>query len=202
MISSSARTLSSKSIQQEILAPRRDSTAYEFHEPAPSLPTISEMDRAIADIFRGLAKEETELLVSLGRSVTCPAGQIVVRVGEPGGEMFVVLEGSLMDMARQNRTESDAPAVYLRGDILGEAPFVVAGARKKSVMAMEDSRLLGLSVECLDDLVLTMPRLAAKIFRNVAGIVAARFQREIGCSGISRLPEYVPLLDAICLEQS
>jgi CRP-like cAMP-binding protein len=115
--------------------------------------------------------------------------------------MFVVLEGSLMEMARQNRRESDPPAVYLRGDILGEAPFVVAGDRKQSVIAMEDSRLLGLSVECLDDLVLTMPRLAAKIFRNLAGIVAARFQHEIGCSGTSLLPEYTPLLDANCLEQ-
>jgi len=158
------------------------------------------MDRAIADIFRGLVKEETELLVSLGRSVTCRAGQIVVRVGERGGEMFVVLEGSLMEMARQNRRESDPPAVYLRGDILGEAPFIVAGVRQKSVMAIEDSSLLGLSVECLDDLVLTMSPLAAKIFRNIAGIVATRFQHEIGFSGTSLLPEYIPLFDAICLE--
>jgi len=190
----------SKPLHQEVLAPCRDSTAYDLHEPVPSLPTISEMDRAIADIFRGLVKEETELLVSLGRSVTCRAGQIVVRVGERGGEMFVVLEGSLMEMARQNRRESDPPAVYLRGDILGEAPFIVAGVRQKSVMAIEDSSLLGLSVECLDDLVLTMSPLAAKIFRNIAGIVATRFQHEIGFSGTSLLPEYIPLFDAICLE--
>jgi cyclic nucleotide-binding protein len=189
--------ISSKPLHQDALATSKDSAAYDLHEPSPSLPTISEMDRAIAVIFRGLVREETELLVSLGRSVTCRAGQTVVRVGERGGEMFVVLEGSLMEMARQNRRESDPRAVYLRGDILGEAPFAVAGVRPKSIMAMEDSRLLALSIECLDDLVVTMPRLAAKIFRNIAGIVAIRFHHEIGCSGIGLLPEYIPWLDAI-----
>lgn len=200
MISSSARAHSSNPLHQEVLAPSRDATASD-HEPISSLSTISEIDRAIADIFRGLAKEETELLVSLGRSVTCRAGQSVIRAGERAGEMFVVLRGSLMEMARQSRTESQAPAVYLRGDILGEAPFVVAGVRKTSVMAMEDSRLLGLSVECLDDLVLTMPRLAAKIFRNVAGIVAARFQLELGCSVSRLLPEDISSLEAVCPQQ-
>ena len=201
MLSSSNRTFSSTANRREVLPPGILPTSYDFAQPIQGSLTISALD-AMADIFRGLAKEETELLVSLGRPVKCHPGQIVVQVGDRSGEMFVILEGSLMEVARSNRMEVDAPAVYLRGDIVGETPFVAAGVRKRSMIAMEESRLLGLSVETLNDLVLTMPRLAAKIFRNVAGIVAARFQHEIELSGTALIPASVSLLGAICREQT
>ena len=108
-----------------------------------------------------------------------------------------MLEGSLMEMARQNGIESDTQAVYLRGDVIGEVPFAAIGVRKRSVIAIEESRLIGLSVITLDNLVLTMPRLAAKVFRNLAGIIATRFQHEIEFSGKALVPASVPLLRLI-----
>jgi hypothetical protein len=202
MMSSSNRTFSSTANRREVLPPGILPTSYDFAQPVQGSLTISALDRAMADIFRGLSKEEIELLVSLGRPVKCHPGQIVVQVGDRSGEMFVILEGSLMEVARSNRMEGDAPAVYLRGDIVGETPFVAAGVHKRSMIAMEESRLLGLSVETLNDLVLTMPRLAAKIFRNVAGIVAARFQYQIELSGTALIPASMSLLGAICREQT
>jgi hypothetical protein len=154
----------------------------------------------MAEIFRGLLKEETELLVSRGRSITCHSGQLAVRAGDCGGEIFVVLEGSLMEVARQKGTELDALAVYFCGDVIGEVPFATAGVRKRSVIAMEDTRLLGLSFRTLNDLVLTTPRLAAKVFRNLAGIVATRFQHEMEFSGKPLVSAAVPLLRLIAHE--
>lgn len=192
---------SSRPPHQEALATRVPPTHCNVFQPVQAPPTLSDLDRAMADIFRGLVKEETELLVSLGRSVFCRPGQIVIREGDRGGELFVILQGSLMELARSNRTEADAPAVYLRGEVVGETPFVAAGVRKRSVIAMEESGLLGLSAESLHDLALTVPRLAAKVFRNLAGIVATRFQHQIEFSDTALIPASMSFLGAICREQ-
>jgi CRP-like cAMP-binding protein len=191
------RGLGQKSVPRDLSATRRASNAWGPQQAEPGRPTLSELDRAMADIFRDLAKEETELLVSRGRSVVCHSGQLAVRTGDRGGEIFVVLEGSLMEMARQKGTASDTLAVYLRGDVIGEVPFAAAGVRKRSVIAMEETRLLGLTFKMLDDLVLTTPRLAAKVFRNLAGIVATRFQHETEFSGKALVSASVPLLRLI-----
>ncbi|MEP6600893.1 MAG: cyclic nucleotide-binding domain-containing protein [Nitrospirota bacterium] len=187
--------------RREVLTPGILPTSYDFAPPVQRSLNISDLDRVMADIFRGLEKEEMELLVSLGRSVICRPGQIVIREGDRGGELFVILEGSLMEMARSDRMEGDAPAVYLRGDVVGETPFVAAGVRNRSVIAMEESGLLGLSAEALHNLALSVPRLAAKVFRNLAGIVATRFQRQIEFSGTALIPTSM-LLGAICREQT
>ena len=197
MISPLDRRSGSKSFRPGQLTTGQAFTARELNPVVSVSPTLTELDRAMADIFRGLAKEETELLVSRGRSVVCRSGQLAVRAGESGGEIFVVLEGSLMDMAGQKRTASETLAVYLRGDVIGEVPFAAVGVRKRSVIAMEETRLLGLSVRTLDNLVLTTPRLAAKVFRNLAGIVATRFQHETEFSGKALISASVPLLRLI-----
>jgi len=133
--------------------------------------------------------------------VRCHPGQIVFQAGDLSGEMFVILQGSLIELAPSNRMEADVSAVYLCGDVVGETPFVAAGVHKRSVIAMEESGLLGLSTEALHDLALTVPRLAAKVFRNLAGIVATRFQHQIEFSGTALMPASMSLLGAICREQ-
>jgi len=195
------RPLSSMLTHREVLLPGILPTPYDFAKPVQGSLTVSDLDRTMADIFRGLAKEETELLFSLGRPVRCHPGQIVFQAGDLSGEMFVILQGSLIELAPSNRMEADVSAVYLCGDVVGETPFVAAGVHKRSVIAMEESGLLGLSTEALHDLALTVPRLAAKVFRNLAGIVATRFQHQIEFSGTALMPASMSLLGAICREQ-
>jgi CRP-like cAMP-binding protein len=172
-----------KSVPHGQLTTKQASTALRFNQMVPMSPTLSELDHPIADIFRGLTKDETDLLVSRGRFVVCHFCKLAVRAGDPGGEIFVVLEGSLMEIARETGTESYVRAVYHRGDVIGGLPFATAGARKRSVIAMEETRLLGLNIGTLDNLMLTTPHIAAKVFRNLAGILATRFQHEMELSG-------------------
>src|SRR5437773_11448972 len=124
---SSNRTFNSAPTRREILPPGTLPTPYGFAQPVQGSLTISDLDRTMADIFRGLAKEETELLFSLGRPVRCHPGQIVFQAGDLSGEMFVILQGSLIELAPSNRMEADVSAVYLCGDVVGETPFVAAG---------------------------------------------------------------------------
>src|SRR5919201_900986 len=90
---------------------------------------VSPVDRAISDMLQGLTEDESRRLVSLGRVFEYQAGQTVIRVGEPGGELFLVLSGTLMQTAESTQEFPEAPSLFLRGDVVGEVPFLAVGIR-------------------------------------------------------------------------
>jgi cyclic nucleotide-binding protein len=160
-----------------------------------SSPEVSPVDRAISDMLQGLSEEESKHLLSLGRLIECHAGDMLIRAGEPGGELFLVLNGMLMQATESSQKVIEAPSLFMRGDVVGEVPFLAIGIRQFSVCALEDSQLLVLSHSVIDELVEGEPRLAAKIFRNLARVVAARFLHEIGFSVTKTLPTSTLLVD-------
>jgi len=146
----------------------------------PLTVQLSHIDRALSDILKGLTEEETTLLVLLSRVITRHSGEMVARVGEPGGELFLVLAGSLVEISVQVPTQSFPAAIFLRGDICAETPFYTRGLRKTSIVALGQCRLLAITSKTLDGLISTQPRMAAKMFRNLAAVAASRFQVELG----------------------
>lgn len=163
----------------------------------PRFPGISAGDRAVSDFLKGLTDEDCEMLVSLGRIVQCRAGESVIRAGEPGGELYLVLVGALTQESGSSRKSSEASAIFLRGDVVGEVPFLTSGIRRASVLALEESRLLALPYLAIDKLVTTEPRLATKVFRNLGRVVAHRFQHEIGFTVTQVIPPSAPVLSAL-----
>jgi len=86
--------------------------------------------------------------------ITLGGGEVLVEEGEPGGDVFVLIEGRLR--ARQpsagNRTLGDlAP-----GDVVGETQMFTGGRRQATVTALRDSSLARL----------TRPRIEAAIRRE------------------------------------
>jgi len=60
------------------------------------------------------------------------------------------------------------------GEIFGETRYLREELRQGSVRAREDSTVLVFNSKSLDRLVSTAPKLAAKVFRNMARIVTSR----------------------------
>ncbi|HEY3196420.1 MAG TPA: cyclic nucleotide-binding domain-containing protein [Nitrospirales bacterium] len=164
----------------------------------PLAMQLSPIDRALSDILKGLTGEETALLVLLSRVIICQSGEFVARVGEPGGELFLVLAGGLVEISEQMPKQSLPAAIFLRGDICAETPFYTRGLRKTSIVALGACQLLAITSKTLDGLIGTQPRMAAKIFGNLAGIVAARFQQEVG----SDVPQAMTSLPTIAIPTS
>jgi CRP-like cAMP-binding protein len=158
-------------------------------------PELSRLDRAISDLLHGLTEEESKLLLSLGSVKHYEVGEPVIRAGEPAGQLFLILAGTLMQASDSSRKSSDTSALFLRGDVVGEVPFSSAGIRRSTMIAIEDSWLLVLSYLVLDELVHTEPRLAAKVFRNLAKVMAGRFVQHVGVTITATLPSATPLFD-------
>lgn len=92
-------------------------------------------------LFAGFKDEELETLLSLSDAETHPAGTVIVKQGEPGFCMYVIVSGSV-------RVEADGgiDAVPLAdlgvGDFFGELALVDDGPRSASVIALEDTQVI------------------------------------------------------------
>ncbi|MGB5741051.1 MAG: cyclic nucleotide-binding domain-containing protein, partial [Sedimenticolaceae bacterium] len=101
----------------------------------------------------------------------------IIREGEVGNEMYVVLEGQVEAQKRKD----DGTIKHLRvmnvGDLCGEVGPLAGGQRTADVVALEDGQLLVLSWGRIDRLTRRFPILAFRLFRNLTRIIGARLRQ-------------------------
>ncbi len=92
-------------------------------------------------LFAGFHQGELESLVGLSHVIIVPAGTEIVREGDPGHCMFVILNGKAKVF--QKVDDDKFPLAELAaGDFFGEVSLVDDGPRSASVLATEECHLL------------------------------------------------------------
>lgn len=88
-------------------------------------------------LFAGLKGKELERLGMLTDEVELPAGRVLMRQGDRGEELFIVMRGGL-------RVERNGRQLADRGpdEFVGEIALVDGGPRTATVTLSEDSTLL------------------------------------------------------------
>lgn len=120
-------------------------------------------------LFSALDREEfLEVLSKLERKLFQP-GQQIVREGEPGASMFIIVEGSVEVLRQLEGGKSKKVAKLGEGEFFGEMALVAEEPRMASVVAAEPTVLLELSREQLAEVVSHHPPL---------GEVVQQFYRE------------------------
>ena len=102
--------------------------------------------------------------------------------GERGRELFVILGGSFQAYRRALSPSPEDVKMFKilgRGEVFGEIRFLDQEFHYGSIKAREDSTLLIIHGKSLDRLIATDSTIAAKIFRNIARIVATHL-----CDGV------------------
>jgi CRP-like cAMP-binding protein/N-acyl-L-homoserine lactone synthetase len=130
-------------------------------------------------ILTDFTDEETKLLMSLGHVVSARAANRVLCMGDPGREIFLILDGSFQVEGKRQEGSGEEPTILKilgPGDIFGEIAFLTEGIRGAAVVAMEDATMLVLNAKSLEHLVTAEASIAAKLFRNIARIVATRYR--------------------------
>jgi CRP-like cAMP-binding protein len=123
-------------------------------------------------LFRGLRTARARMVALLGTLIEVPKGRRLFNVGEPGDALYVVLSGELRATVEDTDGAGDF-AIHGRGGVLGEIGLY-HDRRVASVEAVEDSRLLRLTQQSIDQLARSRPYTAAKVFRNLNGLLAQR----------------------------
>ncbi len=120
-------------------------------------------------LFEGLGRLGVRLVVLLGHLHTFRRGEFVVRKGEEGREMYLILTGSAQ-VQLENGLEIPLP----RGGIVGEMALLRRAPRGADVVASTDLDALAIDEAFLRRLRIRYPRLASKFFLNIARILSDR----------------------------
>ncbi len=129
--------------------------------------------RARRTLIDALGTEERRQILAAGRVITCDEGEAVIRAGELGREMFVVLTGSVR-VEVISEGDRQVLATLGPGEIFGEIAFVAASVRTADVVAAERVEVLEISREYLEALLGEAPAAAARLLLELCTVLCRR----------------------------
>lgn len=120
-------------------------------------------------LFKGMRKGQIKKIILLGEVREAGSGVHAVTAGEQGSSMFLLLEGSV-------KVESEGREITRLnpGEIFGEIALVNPGPRSADVIAIEPLKYIEISWQGLQNMQKRFPRLAGKVFLNLAAILGDR----------------------------
>ncbi|RLJ20449.1 hypothetical protein DJ030_06975 [bacterium endosymbiont of Escarpia laminata] len=123
------------------------------------------------ELFREMRPWQIKKIVLVSKVQSVNPGDVIVRQGDTGNEMFVLLEGSAE--VWQNRPDGSRENIrsLAAGEIFGEIALVTRVARTADVVAREDARILTINWDGIDHIAKIFPRISTKLFRNLSSIL-------------------------------
>ena len=127
-------------------------------------------------LLAGLRPAQARIVVLMGELRRFARGAEVIKSGEQGTEMFVIVNG-FAEVWVGNGPERRKVAELHRGDVFGEMALVRQYERSASVVAKEDLEVLAVDERFLQRIQRRYPRIAARVFLNLTRILSDRLQR-------------------------
>lgn len=124
-------------------------------------------------LFRSLLPNEIERLVSAAQRRTYAAGETIFRESDPGGDLFLVEEGTI-----EIRVKGEGEVVQLvavgPGETIGEVSLMDEGPRSADAVALGPVAVLFWPNKSLQTLFEKEPRIGYVLAANIGRIVATR----------------------------
>src|SRR5262249_23819689 len=127
-------------------------------------------------LFVGLRPFQAKIVTLMGELKAFPQGQHIIRQGEMGNEMYVLINGTA-DVFINSSSQPRHVAQYGRGDIFGEMGLIRHHERTADVIATEDVEVLAVNERFLTRVKRRYPRIASEIFFNISKILSDRLER-------------------------
>lgn len=131
------------------------------------------------DLFESFSEEELKSLAPGIQEVQCQSGETLFSEGEPGQEIFILLEGSLKIWKEGRFITSLQPVDYI-----GEMAILEDKPRSATVKATEPSRLLKISGKDFQKYLGRQPRSLVSLMKNLSRrirqdtmLIAAEFEK-------------------------
>jgi CRP-like cAMP-binding protein len=139
--------------------------------PAQTLAFLREVR-----LFKNIAEPELGTLAATLRERNLKRGQVLVREGEAGEEMFVVLRGSMVISKAVTGRVEQVLARIGPGDFFGEMSLFDRSPRSATIQAESDVTLLALDREAMRRLTELSPRAAAAFFYALVQVFIERLR--------------------------
>ncbi|MFK7822848.1 MAG: Crp/Fnr family transcriptional regulator [Oligoflexales bacterium] len=126
-------------------------------------------------LFYEMYEKEIEKIVKRGAVATYQVGESVVRDGDEGDEIFVVLEGRLV-VQKKTAAGIIAIAPLVKGDVFGELVLLDEKIRSADIISEDISHILQLSYHQIFHLYEKEPRIFGVLLLNVSRLLAKRLR--------------------------
>lgn len=127
-------------------------------------------------LLRGLDTEQLKTLQSAGTVLQCRAGDTLLREGEAGHEMFLILEGMARFSKRKDHDGESQIGLAGKGEVFGEIALVSKSKRSASVQAVTDLQVLVISQDFLQRAMKSLPEIALKLLFNLSHVLSQKLQ--------------------------
>ncbi len=122
-------------------------------------------------LFQGLRDDNLANLLEHAELIDVEGGEYVIREGEQGHEIFVLIGGQVEICKRANNVQKVIRKLG-PGECFGEMSLIECRSRSASVRASATCKLLRID----GDSIAKMPDLAFKIYRNIAILLSQRLR--------------------------
>lgn len=140
---------------------------FTFHDQQRLLLKLAEHVRA----FRGLTPAEIESLLMHAEKCSFDESLPIVKEGSAGHHMYVILDGTAVVSKKGRDGDLELARLYA-ADSFGEMALADNEARSATVTALTSCVLVRLS----DQALYSHPEIGMKVYRNIAGVLAARLR--------------------------
>jgi len=129
------------------------------------------------DLFRGMSVPQIRRVIVLGRVVRFAHGEAVMRQGEVGHDLYILLNGNVEIAARDGG--SGKVNVVSVGDVFGVAALMCGKPRVATAVAVGNAEVLALSWNRLQRLARFFPRSAYLLFKNLSIVTGERLANHV-----------------------
>ena len=126
-----------------------------------------------APLFLGLNDDDAQLFLHESIVHRFSEGETIVRAGDIGNEMFVVLSG-VAEAIAVTEAEHRLLRLLKQGDVFGELGLFLRSERSAYVRAVSDVEVLVVSQQQLSDNLTAMPRVTSQFLLNVVRSLCER----------------------------
>ena len=120
------------------------------------------------DLFGSVPAEELEAVAAASRLRVFRRGQVVCTAGQPGDTVIVVVSGRLKVVVRSAEGGELTLTVVQPGGVFGELAAVDGGPRSADAETLEESRLLLIPREVVQDMCARVPAVSLAVAKSLA----------------------------------
>jgi len=166
--------------------------------PAPDQGLRVDASMIEVDLFAPLTATERDSLASCLRRAAYGSGEEIIRQGERGDSLFVILRG-LVEVRVASGEEQEVVNTLGAGRIFGEMSLLTGAPRSATVRAVDDVEVVPVTAEAFRRIVAGNPA----VLEAVAGVVSRRRSRldaaihEAEAEAAARSAEHSDLLDRV-----
>jgi HEAT repeat protein len=128
-------------------------------------------------LFATLSLDQLEAVLQLTRESSYLHGEVIVREGDPGGELYLLLEGAVRVWKNHGTPRATELSRITAVGYFGEMAILDDEPRSATVVADGRTRLLSLGGRSLKELIHQMPEIAFEIFRVLTARVRTAEKR-------------------------